>query len=115
MSSPREGDTDLIVLNDKLYAFIFTRKTPTKKLRTLFPIKLLILPTGAYFQAPSMALNHTTLNFFRARQRSCSHELLPSRLADSSRRLAVSASRPNVCFNNSIKILLVYWKFEADY
>ena len=57
MSSPREGDTDLIVLNDKLYAFISTRKAPTKKIRALFTIKLLILPTGAYFQAPRMTLN----------------------------------------------------------
>ena len=96
MSSPREGDTDLIVLNDKLYAFISTRKAPTKKLIALFTIKLLILPTGAYFQAPSMALNHTALNFFRARQRSCSHELLPSRLAVWSRRLAVLSRRLGV-------------------
>ena len=47
LSSPREGGTAFIVLNNKLYAFISKRKAHTTKTRPLFTIKLLILPTGA--------------------------------------------------------------------
>ena len=88
MSSPREGATVLIISNDKVYAFISTRKASTAKIKPLFTIKLLILPTGAQFQEPGMTLKWKLWIFSGAQWlRSCSHELLPSRLVVSSRRL----------------------------
>ena len=56
LRSPREGGTAFIILNNKLYAFISTRKASTAKIKPLFTIKLLILPTGAQFQDPGMTL-----------------------------------------------------------